>query len=87
MPPWRACVVVLPVLLAAACASPPVQTATRLVYPALPVTLCARLPAPPKLEASDNDWARYKQARDAAGDDCRSKLDAVHVLVKEWPSR
>jgi hypothetical protein len=32
-------------------------------------------------------WARYKQARDAAGDDCRDKLDAVHALVKEWPSR
>jgi hypothetical protein len=62
-----------------------VQTATRLVYPALPVTLCARLPAPPTLEASDNAWARYKQARDAAGDDCRDKLDAVDAIVKTWP--
>jgi hypothetical protein len=58
---------------------------TRLVYPALPPTSCARAPAPPALEASDKAWALYKQARDAAGDDCRDKLDAVHELVKAWP--
>ena len=85
MPPWRACVVILPVLLAAACAGPQPETVTRLVYPVLPPTQCARAPAPPKLEASDNDWAAYKQARDATGDDCRDKLDAVHALVKAWP--
>jgi hypothetical protein len=58
---------------------------TRIVYPPLPPTLCARAPAPPRLEASDNEWALYKQARDAAGDDCRDKLDAVDVVVKGWP--
>ena len=76
----------LPVLLAAACASPPVQTATRLLYPVLPPTQCTRAPEPPKLAASDNAWAAYKQARDAAGDDCRDKLDAVDAIVKTWPS-
>jgi hypothetical protein len=85
MPSWRA-LVPLPVLLAAACTSPPAETATRLVYPALPPTLCARAPSPPKLEASDNAWAAYKQARDAAGDDCRDKLDAVRAVVAGWPS-
>jgi hypothetical protein len=75
----------LPSLLtAAACSSPPAETVTRIVYPALPPTACARLPAPPDIAASDNAWAAYKQARDAAGDDCRDKLDAVDAIVKEW---
>jgi len=51
----------------------------------LPPTFCARAPKPPALEASDNDWAAYKQARDAAGDDCRARLDAVDAVVREWP--
>jgi hypothetical protein len=80
-----ACAILLLVLLAA-CAGPPPATVTRLVYPMLPPTLCARAPAPPKLDASDNVWAAYKQARDAAGDDCRDKLDAVHALARDWPA-
>ena len=79
-------VLLLPsVLIAAACSAPPSETVTRLVYPMLPPTLCARAPAPPALEASDRDWALYKQTRDAAGDDCRDKLDAVDAIVKSWP--
>jgi hypothetical protein len=58
---------------------------TRLAYPILPPTRCARAPRPPALEASDNAWAAYKQVRDAAGDDCREKLDAVDALVRHWP--
>jgi hypothetical protein len=58
---------------------------TRIVYPALPPTSCARKPVPPAIDASDNEWAIYKQARDAAGDDCRDKLDAVHAIVSGWP--
>lgn len=73
-------------LTAAACSAPPSETVTRLVYPSLPPTLCARAPLAPAPEASDNDWAAYKQARDAAGDDCRGKLDAVDAIVKTWPA-
>jgi hypothetical protein len=82
MPPWRAVAMLLPVLSAACSPSP--ETVTRLVYPTLPPTLCARAPAPPALDASDKAWAIYKQARDAAGDDCRDKLNAVDAVVKSW---
>jgi hypothetical protein len=75
----------LPSVLTAAACSSPTKPVTRIVYPALGPTLCARAPAPPKLEASDNAWAAWKQARDAAGDDCRDKLDAVDAIVKTWP--
>jgi hypothetical protein len=77
--------VLLPLSLAAACADPPAEIVTRMVYPTLPPTSCARAPKPPALTASDNDWAAYKQARDAAGDECRAKLDAVDAVVREWP--
>ena len=73
-------------LTAAACSSPPPEPLTRIVYPALPPTVCARAPRAPALETSDNAWAAYKQARDAAGEDCRNKLDAVDAIVKAWPS-
>ena len=80
---WRAGAWLFPLL--AGCNGPQPEIVTRIVHPMLPPTLCARAPAPPKLAASDNDWAAYKQARDAAGDDCRSKLDAVHAAVSGWP--
>jgi len=51
----------------------------------MPPTKCARAPAAPAIDASDNEWARYKRARDDAGDDCRDKLDAVDVTVQAWP--
>ena len=75
----------LPLAFAAACTAPPAEIVTRIVYPVLPPTSCARAPKPPALAASDNEWAAYKQTRDAAGDDCRHKLDAVDAVVKDWP--
>lgn len=61
------------------------EQVTQIIYPAMPPTKCARLPAPPAPAASDNDWALYKHARDDAGDDCRDKLDAVDAVVGKWP--
>jgi hypothetical protein len=51
----------------------------------MPPTRCARAPAAPEIDASDNEWSAYKKARDNAGDDCRDKLDAVDAVVKSWP--
>jgi hypothetical protein len=80
----------LSLLTVAACshpqAPPPLpEQNTRLIYPALPATTCARLPAVPGLTASDNEWAAYKKARDDAGDDCRDKLDSVDQVRRGWP--
>jgi len=56
----------------------------RLIYPPLPPTMCARKPVPPPVEADDRAWALYKKADSDAGDDCRDRLDAVDVVVKNW---
>ncbi len=72
-------------LLCAACGpSPEPQVQTRIVYPPLPPTVCARKPAPPPVEADDRAWALYKKADSDAGDDCRDKLDAVNAVAKSW---
>lgn len=78
-------IVVAGALLCTACsASPEPQVQTRIVYPTLPPTVCARKPAPPPVEADDRAWALYKKADSDAGDDCRDKLDAVAAVVKSW---
>lgn len=59
---------------------------TRLVYPALPSTTCPPLPVPPAVEASDNEWAAYKRARDNRGDECGDKLGAVDEVRRGWPA-
>lgn len=86
----RFAAVLLPsVLIVTACAAtqpPPLpEQVTRIVYPPMPPTKCARLPDAPDVTASDNEWALYKNARDTAGDDCRDKLDAVDGVVSGWP--
>ena len=75
-------------LLCAACSPmPEPQVQTRIVYPALPPTVCARKPVAPAVEADDRAWALYKKADSDAGDDCRDKLDAVDAVVKGWTNR
>ena len=72
-------------LLCAACSpKPEPEVQTRLFYPPLPPTVCARKPAPPPVEADDRAWALYKKVDSDAGDDCRDRLDAVDAVVKSW---
>ncbi len=80
-----AAVLLLSLLFGAACSpSPEPQIQTRLIYPLLPPTVCARKPAAPAVEADDRAWALYKKADSDAGDDCRDRLDAVDAVVKNW---
>ena len=80
-----AALLLLSLLFAAACSpSPEPEIQTRIVYPALPPTVCARKPVPPAVETDDRAWAIYKKADSDAGDDCRDKLDAVDAVVKGW---
>lgn len=57
---------------------------TRIVYPAMPPTKCARKPEAPPVDADDTAWARYKRADSDAGDDCRDKLDEVDRVRETW---
>jgi hypothetical protein len=79
-------------LTVAACSTPTRPAAlpeqnTRIVYPAMPPTVCLPVPAAPAVTAGDTDWSLYKHARDDAGDDCRAKLEAVDQVVKAWPKQ
>jgi hypothetical protein len=58
---------------------------TRLVFPVLPQTTCADSPAPPALDATDNEWAGWKARDHDAGQDCRDKLKAIHDVQSKWP--
>ena len=80
--------IVAAALLCAACSPrPEPEIQTRLVYPPLPPTVCARKPVAPPVEADDRTWALYKKADSDAGDDCRDRLDAVDRIVKGWTNR
>lgn len=73
-----------------ACSHPPSppplpEQNTRLVYPPMPPTKCAREPVAPAVDADDRDWSAYKRAKDDAGADCRDKLDEVDRTVTKWP--
>ncbi len=69
----------------AACATkqaPEIQT--QIVYPVLPQTTCldnpVLSPAP-----SDTELAVYTRKRFDAGEDCRTRLKAVHDKAAQWP--
>lgn len=80
-----AALLLLSLLFAAACSPrPEPQIQTRLIYPPLPPTVCARKPVAPAVAADDRAWALYKKADSDAGDDCRDRLDAVDAVAKSW---
>lgn len=86
-----AAILLLSLPFAAACAGkgqqqPLAEQNSRMIYPDLPPTICQDAPAPPLLDASDNEWAAYKWTDHQAGQDCREKLKAVHDTKAKWPA-
>ena len=59
---------------------------TRIIYPDMPPTKCARRPTvPDPRSCNDICMVEYLAQRDLADEDCRAKLDDVDAAISKWP--